>query len=133
MNIREKACGCIIIEDNKVLLIKQTVGHWGFPKGHVEGNESEEETALREVKEETNIDVNIFPEKRYSMQYMTDKGNLKEVVFFVAKKSSSSLKAQEEEISEIGWFDFKTALDTITYDNTKELFKTVLKDENLLK
>lgn len=133
MNIQEKACGCIIIEDNKVLLIKQTVGHWGFPKGHVEGNESEEETALREVKEETNIDVNIFPEKRYSMQYMTDKGNLKEVVFFVAKKSSSSLKAQEEEISEIGWFDFKTALDTITYDNTKELFKTVLKDENLLK
>lgn len=33
---REKSCGCIITKDNKVLLIKQTKGHWGFPKGHVE-------------------------------------------------------------------------------------------------
>ena len=33
---REKSCGCIIINKNKVLLIKQTKGHWGFPKGHVE-------------------------------------------------------------------------------------------------
>ena len=32
----EKSCGCIIIKNNKVLLIKQTKGHWGFPKGHVE-------------------------------------------------------------------------------------------------
>lgn len=32
----EKSCGCIIIEDKKVLLIKQTNGIWGFPKGHVE-------------------------------------------------------------------------------------------------
>ena len=33
---REKSCGCIITKENKVLLIKQTKGHWGFPKGHVE-------------------------------------------------------------------------------------------------
>ncbi len=32
---REKSCGCIIVEDGKVLLVKQTKGHWGFPKGHV--------------------------------------------------------------------------------------------------
>ena len=52
---REKSCGCIIINKNKVLLIKQTKGHWGFPKGHVEKDETEIETAIREVKEETNI------------------------------------------------------------------------------
>ena len=50
---REKSCGCIIINKNKVLLIKQTKGHWGFPKGHVEKDETEIETAIREVKEET--------------------------------------------------------------------------------
>ena len=44
---REKSCGCIITKDNKVLLIKQTKGHWGFPKGHVEKNETEIETAIR--------------------------------------------------------------------------------------
>ena len=47
----EKSCGCIIIEDKKVLLIKQTNGIWGFPKGHVEKNETELQTAEREVKQ----------------------------------------------------------------------------------
>ena len=49
---KEKSCGCIIIENDKVLLIQQTKGHWGFPKGHVEAFETESETAIREVKEE---------------------------------------------------------------------------------
>ena len=61
---KEKACGCIIIEDGKVLLIKQHQGFWGFPKGHVEDGETEEETAAREVKEETNIDVEIKSNKK---------------------------------------------------------------------
>ena len=70
----EKSCGCIIIEDKKVLLIKQTNGIWGFPKGHVEKNETELQTAEREVKEETNIDVKIDETKRYTMNYITDRG-----------------------------------------------------------
>lgn len=48
---REKFCGCIITKDNKVLLIKQTKGHWGFPKGHVEKNETEIEIAKDYTKE----------------------------------------------------------------------------------
>ena len=54
MKVKEKSCGCIIIENKKVLLVQQKKGRWGFPKGHVENNETEKETALREVKEETN-------------------------------------------------------------------------------
>ena len=64
---KEKSCGCIIIENGKVLLIQQTKGHWGFPKGHVEAFETESETAIREVKEETNLDVKIDENKRYTM------------------------------------------------------------------
>ena len=74
---REKSCGCIITKDNKVLLIKQTKGHWGFPKRHVEKNETEIETAIREVKEETNLDVEVDANKRYTMEYVTDKGKNK--------------------------------------------------------
>ena len=54
---KEKACGCIIIENGKVLLIQQIEGHWGFPKGHMEDFETESETAIREVKEETGLIV----------------------------------------------------------------------------
>lgn len=125
---REKSCGCIIVEDGKVLLVKQTKGHWGFPKGHVEDNETEVETAIREVKEETNIDVEIEENKRYTMEYVTDKGKMKEVVYFIAKKIGGEIKAQECEINVIEWLTFKEALETITYDNTKDLFRKVVED-----
>lgn len=128
---REKACGCIIIKDNKVLLIKQTKGHWGFPKGHVETDETEIETAIREVKEETNLDVEIDANKRYTMEYVTDKGKLKQVILFIAKCIGGEIKAQECEVNDIKWLDFNEAIETITYDNTRELFKEILKERKI--
>ena len=39
--IKEKSCGCIIFNDEKkVLLVHMNHGHWSFPKGHVENDES---------------------------------------------------------------------------------------------
>lgn len=129
MEIQEKACGCIVSENNKVLLIRQMSGMWGFPKGHVEEGETEEETATREVKEETNIDVKIDSNKRYVMHYTTDRDNYKEVVLFVAKRIGGFLRMQREEIIEAGWFDYQDALKIISYDNTREIFKRVLEDK----
>lgn len=123
--IKEKSCGCIITEKGKVLLIKHNQGHWDFPKGHVENNETEKETALREVKEETNLDVEIQGEKRYTVKYVTDKGNLKQVVYFLAKPISRDLKPQENEISEIEWLPFDEAEERITYETSKKLWKKV--------
>lgn len=127
----EKSCGCIIIENSKVLLIKQIKGIWGFPKGHVEKDETELETAIREVKEETNIDVEVQEDKRYTMNYKTDKGADKEVVLFLAKKIGGDIKPQESEVSVIEWLDFDEAIKKISYENTKELFRKVLVDNNL--
>ena len=131
MKIEEKACGCIIIENNKVLLIKQISKAWGFPKGHVEHDETEEETAKREVKEETNIDVEINSKKRYEIHYMTDKGKYKEVVYFLAKNIGGNLKKQDSEILEAKWVDTREALEILSYENIKELYKKVLKENNL--
>lgn len=128
---KEKSCGCIIIESGKVLLIQQMEGHWGFPKGHVEIGETEIETAIREIKEETNLDVEINANKRYTMEYVTDKGTYKQVVLFIAKKISGNEKYQESEIKSMKWMTFEDAIKTITYDNTRELFKKILKEENL--
>ena len=128
---KEKSCGCIIIEKDKVLLIQQTKGHWGFPKGHVEVGETEIETAIREVKEETNLDVVINENKRYTMEYITDKGTLKQVVLFIAKKTNGNEKYQESEIKAMKWMTFDDAIKTITYDNTRKLFSKILKEEDL--
>ncbi len=130
IKLREKSCGCVIIEDGKVLLIQQTKGHWGLPKGHVEEGETEEETAIREVKEETNLDVEIIDGKRYVTEYPTDKGTIKEVVFFVGKKVGGEVEKQEEEVSKIEWLEFSDAIEKVTYEDTKMLLKQIVADLN---
>lgn len=125
---KEKSCGTIIIENNKVLLIQQTDNAWGFPKGHVENNEKEQETAIRETKEETNLDVEIIGNKKYIINYKINNDIDKEVVFFLAKKTSDKIKKQDEEIKNIKWVDLTKAFDIITYENTKDIYKEVLKD-----
>ena len=127
---KEKSCGTIIIENNKVLLIQQTDNAWGFPKGHVENNEKEQETAIRETKEETNLDVEIISNKKYITNYKINNEIDKEVIFFLAKKTSDKIKKQDEEIKNIKWVDLTKAFDIVTYENTKNLYKEVLKDIN---
>ncbi len=60
----EKSCGGIIFyktrQNVKILLVKNNNGrYWSFPKGHIEDGETEQETAIREIKEETGLDVTL--------------------------------------------------------------------------
>ena len=127
-----KSCGCIIIENNKVLLIQQRKGNWGFPKGRVEKNETESETALREVKEETNLDVKIEDlNKTYKDCYFTKKNESKEVVYFLAKRIGGEIKPQEKEIKNIEWVELSEAINRITMKSTKILYQKVLTEEIL--
>lgn len=129
---KEKSCGCIILNDkNEILLILQTEGHWGLPKGHVEEGEAEEQTAIREVKEETNIDVIVNTNLKYSMVYNPKEDVEKEVVYFIAKNTSNDCKPQLEEVQEMKWLDIDNAINTITYENSKDLLRKVKKDLNL--
>ena len=126
---KEKACGTIIIDNNKVLLIRQKQGFYGFPKGHVEGNETEVETAIRETKEETNLDVVVDESKRFEISYIVNDNIDKNVIYFLAKLTGeNNIIAQEEEINEVLWVDIDKAEDILTFDNLKELWKEVLKE-----
>ena len=125
----EKSCGAVIFNDeDKVLIVKHNAGHWDFPKGHMEAGETETQTALREVKEETNIDIDILEDYRYESHYSPKENVEKTVVFFLAKSKSEKLEKQDAEIANIGWFSYKEALDIITYDNAKELYKKAYND-----
>ena len=124
----EKACGTIVINDNKVLVIQQKQGFWGFPKGHMEQGENEIETAVRETKEETNLDVIIEDKTRFCLTYFIEDNNIhKEVVYFVAKVDGKvDIKPQIEEVNSIAWIDIAKLEDILTFDNLKELWKVVL-------
>lgn len=130
---KEKCCGCIIIENNKVLLVYEKNGNfWGFPKGHMEKGENEIETALREVKEEVGLDVEIIDkEKRYILNYIIRDEIDKTTILYLAIPKNKEIVMQESEIEKVKWCDFEEALETLTFDNSKEVFKKVINDLNL--
>lgn len=122
----EKSCGVIPFYLNKdrfkVILIKQNNGVIGFPKGHVEPNELEEETALRECLEETGLKAKIVNGyKEEITYYMEEYDAYKKVIFFVGLVNSLDYHKQESEINDIYIVGIKEALSLITFDQTKEL------------
>ena len=129
---KEKSCGAIIVKNGKVLLIHQTNDVWCFPKGHVENGETEVETAIREVKEETNLDVEIDVSKRYSINYLVKENVPKETVYFLAKPIGNiNIIKQEKEINEAYFENIDKVMDVISYDNLKDMWKKVLEDNKL--
>ena len=100
---KEKSCGAIIYRKHdgklQLLLVKHKYGgHWVFPKGHVEDGENEFQTALREVREETGLAIDLLDGFRQSVEYMPKPNVQKEVVYFLGHAEiESTLKKQEEE------------------------------------
>lgn len=127
----EKSCGAIVVDDEKVLLVKHNAGHWDFPKGHVEEGETEIETAIREVKEETNIDIKIEKENRYISEYSPKENVMKTVIYFIGEKVGGEDKPQIEEVSDVEWIDVNKAVERITHQRSKEIMMQVIKDMNL--
>ena len=124
----EKSCGAIVYRkfhgNTEILLIKHVnSGHWSFPKGHVEGNETETETALREVYEETGIDIMIDSSFRETVQYFPRKDTQKVVVYFLGKAKNFDFVPQEEEIAAIKWVEIGNAAAMLTYENDKTIVK----------
>ena len=128
---QEKSCGAIILrkdtEELQVLLLKHNAGHWAFAKGHVEANETEEQTALREITEETSLDVKLDTKFRTTVTYSPMEDVEKEVVYFLAYKTEGNETPQLEEISQMKWLNLDEAKNTVTYERDKEILQKVEK------
>ena len=121
----EKSCGAVVyrMEEGQLFFLVEhmKMGHISIPKGHVEGNETEEETARREIKEETNLDVRMDTAFRHEISYSPASGILKQVVFFAAEAVSREMKNQECEVSGLEWLPADEAIRAMTYDTDKEV------------
>ncbi|MEM3585530.1 MAG: bis(5'-nucleosyl)-tetraphosphatase [Candidatus Woesearchaeota archaeon] len=125
----EKSCGAVVFyrEGNSrlYLILKHRKGHFDFPKGHVEAGESEEQTALREILEETGLRVTLLNGFRKTISYKYIKNNQasqKEVVFFLAEAHSKDVKISEEH-EQFLWLDFSHARRIMTYKNSVEVLE----------
>ena len=126
---KEKSCGALVYckqdEKTRLLLIKHKQGgHWSFPKGHVEKNETEIQTAKREVKEETGVSIEILDGFREQVNYSPRPGVSKDVVYFLGYASDSNTVRQESEISELRWIDFERSNEYLTYENDRILLSS---------
>lgn len=122
----EKSCGAIVFRkhhgNTELLLIKHANGgHWSFPKGHVEAGEKEEETAVREVKEETGIDIMIDSSFREVVSYSPKKDTVKDVIYFLGMAKNFDATPQPEEISQIKWVEISLVHQILSYDNDRQL------------
>ena len=97
----------------------------GFPKGHMESGESELETAIRELKEETGVDVKVIQDFRRQIEYELRRvpDTIKQSVYFLGECTSDIIICQESEVAEASFVSYQDALKILTYEETKNILK----------
>ena len=99
-------------------------GYCGFPKGHMEGGESEEETAYRETWEETSLRVRVDTVFRYEIFYSMRNGNRKKVVYFPGDFSGQTpCHNQGFERFRYLLLPFEEACEALTFENARAMLK----------
>lgn len=111
--IYQKSCGAVIYRrlNNKTeyLCVKQKrSGTFSVPKGHMEAFETERQTALREIKEETGISVVLKPDFRTEIQYDLKNNRHKKVVLFLAEYCGE-IEIDNDEITKSQWLGYEQA------------------------
>jgi len=110
------------------LLLHYIGGHWDFPKGKLESGETLELAAMREVKEETGLEVKPIPNFSESFSYyFRDQQNQrvdKCVTFFVGEATSQNVKLSKEHLN-FKWIETGPAIKKLTYNNAKHLLSLV--------
>jgi len=126
----EKCSGVIVFRRNDekyyFLLIKHSVdkgGHWAFPKGHVEEDESCKDATIREVFEETGLEVKILDGFRENVSYQTDKRRVKDVAYYLVEAYPNQNVVNSEEIVCSEWLKLNCAIQRLTFDDTKTLLR----------
>lgn len=112
------------------LLLHYESGHWDFPKGHIEKDESKIEAAQRELYEETGIQgCTLIANFEYSFEYFFRyAGNpqpiKKTVYFFIGKVRNKEVTLSHEHRGFI-WLPYTKAVKQLTYSNAQELLSAV--------
>lgn len=131
---RDVVCSGIIVNDNRVLLIKRgigpEIGKWALPGGYLSWNETGEEAVAREVKEETGLDTKVTSFLRvYTEPNRIPSEDIQNVgLFYILKPLSFVLAKQSGEIQDIKWCSLSKIPTNLAFDHNKVL-EEYLKNE----
>lgn len=125
--IYEKSCGAVVFtrvnDEIRYLLIRNLTGIYGFPKGHVEQGETEEETALREVFEEVGLAIELVSGFRSEDEHtIPEKENaIKKIVYFLGEYCNQEFAYQKEELTDAFLTDYETAMNLFQFESSKRI------------
>jgi len=129
MSFHEKSCGAVVFRKNgevQFLLLHYEAGHWDYVKGQVEPHESERDTVMRELKEETGITNARFIDgfrEEISYFYRRDGKTVhKEVIFFLVETKDSTVKLSYEHVG-YEWLNHEKAMARLTFSNAKNVLE----------
>ena len=109
------------------LLIRDPYDNWGLPKGHIEGGETPEQAALREVEEETGLcELSMVAQLPTIDWYFRDRGKLvhKFCHFFLLRCTAGDAVPQlDEGITECIWQPPDVAIETVSYANARDVMR----------
>jgi 8-oxo-dGTP pyrophosphatase MutT (NUDIX family) len=108
------------------LMLHYEAGHWDFVKGNVEPSESEKDTVIRELKEETGIvDAQFVDGFREKIDYFYRRQGTtihKEVVFFLIETHTEQVKLSYEHVG-YTWLNYQRAMEKLTFKNAKDVLQ----------
>ncbi len=123
---QEHSIGIILFNNDKYLLLCYASGHWGYVKGNVEKNEEPENTARRELKEETGIStvffVKGFSEKEEYFYKKEGKTVHKQVDYILGETQETEVTLSKEH-KDYKWLSYQEAMNQLTFAAGKELLK----------
>lgn len=127
----ETSAGGVVVRRERehlyYLLIRDSYGNWGFPKGHVETGERPEDAALREVREETGLATVRLRGAIHTIDwYFRFRGRLVHKVchFFLMETDDAGTSPQADEgITACRWEPFDEALALVSYENAREVLR----------
>jgi len=124
-SVEERSAGAVVYREvgsHRLFLLLQNARRWDFPKGRMEEGESEVQTVVREVEEETGVnDLALVPGFRKVIEYFykrDGKSIHKQVVYLLGTTKEEKVKISFEHQG-YGWFPYQEALEKASYENSK--------------
>ena len=126
MHKTEHSCGGILYTmingQPHYVLVRE--GYYGFPKGHMEAGETQQQTALREIREETGIQATLLPGPKWSDTYHLKLHQVdKTVTYFLASFQNQTPVKPPDELEEVVLLSYEEALDKSTHPRLQTFLK----------
>lgn len=119
------AGGVVLDGAGRVLLVRYRSGAWAFPKGHVEPGETLEQTAVREVREETGV-VAAAVAPLPATHYTNDRGEARVIHWFAMRARGGASTTLEDTFAEGGFFAQAEAAAMLSYPEDQQLLRAAL-------